>query len=1046
MPITASIGTAALTVVESTPGGNGETITNTGLSFVTGLDAIVLSFAASQSPTVNGLDESASITWTLDAGDPSGRTLLGQIGGVTVITLTLTGDVTADGGGDTATPTVTVTSADHFPHQNAPDADSLTISGLIVNATEADGDITTGTVNVTIQDDAPTANDDTAASVVEDAASIGGNVLGNDTPGADGAVLTHVQLPGGSLVAITSGSEGPAGVFSFTVAGIGVYTFQANGAWTFDPVPNQDQDPSNVVASFNYRITDGDGDTDDAVQPITVTDATAAANAAAITLDLDEAALSTAGATGSNPALTTEVDNSPSLSFTAGADNLVSFGFSSDLSGLVTDLNGTGGQDIWWQWVSATQVKGFLDAGMTQLAVTLDLSAPAVIATGTSGTVTVTATLSDNLQHALANGAQVSSLGNILVLATDTDNDVATGQVNLTVKDDAPTANDDTAASVVEDAASIGGNVLGNDTPGADGAVLTHVQLPGGSLVAITSGTEGPAGVFSFTVAGIGVYTFQANGAWTFDPVPNQDQDPSNVVASFNYRITDGDGDTDDAVQPITVTDATAAANAAAITLDLDEAALSTAGATGSNPALTTEVDNSPSLSFTAGADNLVSFGFSTDLSGLVTDLNGTGGQDIWWQWVSATQVKGFLDAGMTQLAVTLDLSAPAVIATGTSGTVTVTATLSDNLQHALANGAQVSSLGNILVLATDTDNDVATGQVNLTVKDDIPTAANDSNLVTESDSVTGNVLLGTVDPGDEDVFGADQPAASAIKIVALSDGDADTGDDYLLGVSANQPDANNVVSITGLFGVLQLNVVTGDYTYTQTVATSSDQVDTFTYSISDADGDRSTATLAISIDDKPRILDGILTTNSNQQSQLITLSFIEKASDDFRDNLHAAAKIYDLSLQGQEGSIVQDVGFGIDGTANYNVTLEASSGTKAILTEFSLEGVLIQGSGNAQLEKNNVSATNSEFDGDHRHHQSQRSTAWGAGAAQDGINGWRSQGNNILSDTSTNTINYYFGADGADTLTGSSGDDVLNGGGGTGHTSRRRRQRRAGL
>jgi hypothetical protein len=112
----------------------------------------------------------------------------------------------------------------------------------------------------------------------------------------------------------------------------------------------------------------------------------------------------------------------------------------------------------------------------------------------------------------------------------------------------------------------------------------------------------------------------------------------------------------------------------AAITLDLDEAALLTAGATGSNPLLTTEVDNTPSLSFTAGSDNLVSFGFSTTLTGLVTDLNNDGSQDIWWQRVSATQLKGFLNAGMTELAVTLDLSAPAFIATGATGTVTVTA------------------------------------------------------------------------------------------------------------------------------------------------------------------------------------------------------------------------------------------------------------------------------------------------------------------------------------------------------------------------------------
>ena len=71
-----------------------------------------------------------------------------------MIKLTLTGDVTATGGGDVATPTVTAVLLDNFPHENAPDFDSLTISGLVVNATDTDGEITTGTVNVTVVDDA----------------------------------------------------------------------------------------------------------------------------------------------------------------------------------------------------------------------------------------------------------------------------------------------------------------------------------------------------------------------------------------------------------------------------------------------------------------------------------------------------------------------------------------------------------------------------------------------------------------------------------------------------------------------------------------------------------------------------------------------------------------------------------------------------------------------------------------------------------------------------------------------------------------------------
>ena len=383
----------------------------------------------------------------------------------------------------------------------------------------------------------------------------------------------------------------------------------------------------------------------------------------------------------------------------------------------MTDLNGTGGQDIFWQLVSPMQIQGFLDAGHTLLAVTLDLSAPASIAAGATGNVTVTATLSDNLQHVLANGAQISSIGNVGVVATDTDGDTTTGTVNINVQDDVPTANAGPALTVIEtDGVTSGTNLLANDVPGADGATVTAVDFGlGGGFQAIAA-----SGTTTLSTAN-GTYTFQANGTWTFDPNANLNN-ASGISAGFTYQITDGDGDTSTATQAITINDGAVAATPAPVTLDLNEAALSTAGATGSNPSLTSEVDNTPALSFTAGSDNLTSFAFS-GIGGLVTDLNGTGGQDIFWQLVSPTQIKGFLDAGHTLLAVTLDLSAPASIAAGATGNVTVTATLSDNLQHVLANGAQISSIGNVGVVATDTDGDTTTGTVNINVQDDVPTA-----------------------------------------------------------------------------------------------------------------------------------------------------------------------------------------------------------------------------------------------------------------------------------------------------------------------------------
>ena len=46
-------------------------------------------------------------------------------------------------------------------------------------------------------------------------------------------------------------------------------------------------------------------------------------------------------------------------------------------------------------------------------------------------------------------------------------------------------------------------------------------------------------------------------------------------------------------------------------------------------------------------------------------------------------------------------------------------------------------------------------------------------------------------------------------------------------------------------------------------------------------------------------------------------------------------------------------------------------------------------------------------------------------------VSGDGDENDNTLEDTATNTINYYFGADGADILTGRSDDDVLDGGNG---------------
>ena len=148
-----SSGTLALVVDEkdladgTTAGGNagGEAgnpdtvdVETGGLVFTSGSDAIAsirFDLAAGQPTTGTGLDNLAGITWAL-SGD--GLTLTGSIGATPVITLVLSGQLSA-GEGATAAPTVTATLLSEFPHENLADADTLTISGIRVVALDSDG-------------------------------------------------------------------------------------------------------------------------------------------------------------------------------------------------------------------------------------------------------------------------------------------------------------------------------------------------------------------------------------------------------------------------------------------------------------------------------------------------------------------------------------------------------------------------------------------------------------------------------------------------------------------------------------------------------------------------------------------------------------------------------------------------------------------------------------------------------------------------------------------------------------------------------------------
>ena len=137
----------------------------------------------------------------------------------------------------------------------------------------------------------------------------------------------------------------------------------------------------------------------------------------------------------------------------------------------------------------------------------------------------------------------------------------------------------------------------------------------------------------------------------------------------------------------------------------------------------------------------------------------------------------------------------------------------------------------------TDGDNDTATGKVRVSIDDDVPVAANDTDDVGTSNSATGNVIFGTGSDGNP--AGTDsQPGADGGKITHIQSNNPG-------GSGLTAVDADGVI-INGQFGTLNIEA-DGDYTYTRTSVLGG--TDTFTYTLTDGDGDPITATLAVDLD-----------------------------------------------------------------------------------------------------------------------------------------------------------------------------------------------------
>ncbi|MBB3763003.1 hypothetical protein FHS50_000026 [Sphingomicrobium lutaoense] len=372
-----------------------------------------------------------------------------------------------------------------------------------VIASDHDGDSASGTVSLFVSDDEPTSEVAGDVTVVEGQTASGtwSVSMGADQPGS-----VVVEF-GGATYAIDAAID----------TGKGTLTVKSDGTWEFVANDNLDND---LAQSISFAVTATDEDNDVASDPHTVaiTDGAGPTGGDTLSLTVDDEALDDDG---NNPGSAAEVDDGM-LSFTAGSDALTSFAFSMDLSGLDSSLT--------WVRVNDTTITGS-DGG--RLVVTLTLSAPASIAAGASGDVTVTATLNDEYNdHPLFTQDDTFDLGDVDVIASDHDGDSASGTVSLFVSDDEP--------------------VITNVTDAEDTLELeagdTQLDATGDFAYSIGADINDYTSSSDFVSLTLGVTVGGANALSVSQPVL-QSEDANSATFSFSFTYDDG---------PITPGDATA--------------------------------------------------------------------------------------------------------------------------------------------------------------------------------------------------------------------------------------------------------------------------------------------------------------------------------------------------------------------------------------------------------------------------------------------------------------------------------------------------------
>ncbi|MBX7513699.1 VCBS domain-containing protein [Qipengyuania sp. GH38] len=706
-------------------------------------------------------------------------------GGDTIASLVINGvNVTAGGQVATDSGVLTITESNgaysysfELLDNTLSDPDSESFS---LTVTDSDGDTASTTLVIAIIDDAPSAEDDSNAIAAGEYGPVGGNVLSNDTVGADDANVTSFTGSGGSGAA----GETVQGAYgTLTIAADGTYSYTRDAGT-----------PGDVEDSFDYVITDGDGDTATATLVISIADSP-------VTLDLP-----VAGEAG------TEVDEAGLPAGSAAA----------------TDGEFTSGTFTY----TAPDGPAVITIGGTAL------TAVGQTFTGSFGTLTVTSIAEGEIGYTYeltTNTDGDDTFDSFEVTVTDQDGDTTSGDLDIDIVDDVPTVRPDTDSVTEDGPLTASGNVItdaeangdnGGDTQGADGAEVS----------AFSFGTD--AGTVGAPLAGLyGTLTLNADGSYTYEldnsnPLVQGLDSNETLTEVFDYTLSDGDGDD----RPTTLT----------ITINGADDIVTINGLDLETPEEIVDEDDLPEGSSPDAAALVQDGSFTVDSPDGLSVLT-VGGTAVWGNGETyPVSITGeFGTARITDVTVTTDANGDVV-----SATVFYEYELSDNtLEHDAAGEDDVTD--SFEVVATDTDGSLDTASLDIQVIDDVPTAEDDTNSVVEGlgNFTTGNVYDGAGVGDNPDELGADTDGTSGIEVTGVRTGEeGDAGALTAVG---------GAVTVSSAYGDLTINP-DGSYTYTLTTASIPSGVtsDTFTYQITDADGDTDLAELVITLNQDPNAPD----------------------------------------------------------------------------------------------------------------------------------------------------------------------------------------------